>query len=137
MTTEQQHFCKEHNVAFTKFEKEGREWYSHKNDDGTWHKEQPPKPTVDATKKPFTGGGKSDPARTESIELQHYTDNVKDLWIAGKLKDDNPLVMRYLAVLKTKLGLTPALTVQPVPKPAAPMKQAIKDVEGIPDDWIN
>ena len=31
-----EHFCQEHGVAFKRFEKEGRVWYSHKLDGGKW-----------------------------------------------------------------------------------------------------
>ena len=33
------HFCKEHGVAFQRYEQDGRSWYSHKTRDG-WCKEK-------------------------------------------------------------------------------------------------
>jgi len=60
---------------------------------------------------------KADPEKQASIELQHYTDNVKDLWIAGKLQNDSPLVKKYLSILYSKVGATVDL---PKAKPEAP-----------------
>ena len=48
---------------------------------------------------------KADPEKQASIELQHYTADVKDLWIAGKLTDKSPLVEKYLFILSRKIGV--------------------------------
>jgi hypothetical protein len=34
-----EHYCLEHQTAFRRFEKDGRYWYSHKADNGSWCKE--------------------------------------------------------------------------------------------------
>ena len=34
------HYCQEHGVAFKRFEKEGRAWYSHRTDGGEWCRER-------------------------------------------------------------------------------------------------
>jgi hypothetical protein len=34
-----EHYCDEHSVAFRRYEKNGHEWYSHKQDEGTWCRE--------------------------------------------------------------------------------------------------
>lgn len=44
---QQQHWCQAHNVAFRRFEKEGRVWYSHKTDDG-WCNEAKARETAPA-----------------------------------------------------------------------------------------
>ena len=136
MTTEQEHFCKIHEVPFKRNENDKGVWYSHKVEEtGQWCTEKKPQ----GAGKPF--GSRNDPERTASIELQHYTDNVKDLWIAGKLKDDSKLVLKYKLILATKLGLTTPDPAPALAKPvtsSAPMKQAVKEVGGeLPDDWFN
>ena len=96
------HYCKEHNTPFEKHEGNGKVWYSHKKADGAWCNEKGDKPRK-------AGNFKSDPAKTASIELQHYTSDVKELWIAGKFKDDSSRVKRYLEILDEKLGIKPQL----------------------------
>jgi hypothetical protein len=67
-------------------------------------------------------GGKSDPVKNASIEMQHYSSEVRELWIAGKLKDDAPLVKCYLEILSEKLN-SKVLTDNPQKPQAAPVVQ--------------
>jgi hypothetical protein len=64
------------------------------------------KPVEQATQEPAKADNhfKADPERQTSIELQHYTDNIKDLWIAGKIPNDSPLVKKYMEILYRKVG---------------------------------
>jgi hypothetical protein len=57
----------------------------------------------------------ADPEKQASIELQHYTSEVKDLWIAGKLTDKSPLVEKYMFILARKIGVD-LNTLTPEPK---------------------
>ena len=65
---------------------------------------------------------KANPEKQASIELQHYTADVKDLWIAGKLTDKSPLVEKYLFILARKIGVD-LNTVTPEPPQATPAAQ--------------
>lgn len=122
MENESVHYCQEHQCTFKRYEKNNNVWYAHKNEDGSYcneakKKEQPKEEltssisTEERQYQPF----KADPEKQASIELQHYTDNVKDLWIAGKLTDKSPLVEKYLFILSSKIGIDPK-TVTPEPK---------------------
>ena len=59
-----EHFCNEHQVSYTKYEKNGKSWYSHRNGEGYCNEQ----------KSSGSGGGKSykkDPEDQRRIQRQH------------------------------------------------------------------
>jgi hypothetical protein len=88
------------------------------------------KPVEQATQEPAKADNhfKADPERQTSIELQHYTDNIKDLWIAGKIPNDSPLVKKYMEILYRKVGASVELP-KVSPEPVQPKTVSPKPVE--------
>jgi len=113
MGDESTHYCQEHQTTYNAVNGKYGVFYSHPLEGGGFCKEAKKKDQVD--KPPMQAYAKkvepyqqfkADPEKQASIELQHYTDNVKDLWIAGKLQNDSPLVKKYLSILYSKVGAT-------------------------------
>lgn len=67
------HYCAEHNIAFTRHEKDGESWYSHRVEGGAYHNE--PKTAFNSNtshpeEKPKQSWSKS-PEETKAIQRQH------------------------------------------------------------------
>ena len=58
-------------------------------------KEHMPPPTIPKPTPKPTGGYKADPDKTESIERQVAMKEIREAWVGGKLKDDDPLVLAW------------------------------------------
>ena len=145
MTTETTHYCNEHQCTYKKYEKGDKTWYAHKNGD-EWcneakKKERKDEPvfSVAPEERKYPQPFKADPEKQASIELQHYTSEVKDLWIAGKLTDKSPLVEKYLFILSNKIGIdSKTVTPEPLQSKTEPSKPvavvntptAVKDTPG-------
>ena len=72
------------------------------------------------------GGFKPDPEKQASIELQHYTSEVRELLVNGVIETNDPLVMRYFQILHEKLGIPLQSTTQKPPEPVQSTQAASK-----------
>ena len=124
MSEEAGHYCTIHDTTF--FKKGKMKGYAHPikdengKDTGLWcnEKEEEEKPKEYKKADYKSDRFKADPAKQASIELQHYTSEVRELWVAGKFKDDSPRVKRYLEILDEKIGM-------PISKGGAPVKPPV------------
>jgi hypothetical protein len=117
MTTENQHYCQEHQCPFVLRVGKYGGFYSHPLEGGGFCKEtKKDKPKeqsnpesvfkVEPEKREYpkdeTKTFKADPARV-SIELQQAIITAKDLWIAGKLQDGEPEVVGLRQWIRDRL----------------------------------
>jgi hypothetical protein len=118
MTTENQHYCQEHQCPFVLRVGKYGGFYSHPLEGGGFCKEtkkdkpkEQSKPEsvfkVEPEKREYpkdeTKTFKADPATRVSIELQQAIITVKDLWIAGKLQDGEPEIIGLRQWIRDRL----------------------------------
>jgi hypothetical protein len=113
MTTENQHYCNEHQCFYKRFEKGEKAWYAHKDGDNWCNEAKKDKPKAEPVfnvppekreyPKDETKTFKGDPATRVSIELQQAIITAKDLWIAGKLQDGEPEIIGLRQWIRDRL----------------------------------
>jgi hypothetical protein len=117
MTTENQHYCNEHQCFYKRFEKGEKTWYAHKDGDNWCNETKKDKPKeqskpeqvfkVEPEKREYpkdeTKTFKADLATRVSIELQQAIITAKDLWIAGKLQDGEPEIIGLRQWIRDRL----------------------------------
>jgi len=150
MTTENQHYCQEHQCYYKKYEKGDKSWYSHKLEDGTYcneakKKEQPktePVFKVEQEKRnyPKDEMSKNDWAEKDrlkqlSIESQQAAEYTTGLWVAGKLQDGEPEVVGLRQWIRDRLcsGYVQG-KIEPLKPPASPITKAevAKALDNVP-----